>query len=378
MSVRVLRVLTRLGAGGPPLHCALLARELETFGYETVLAVGRCGEADSDMSYVLDGRTRVEWIEDMRPAPSPWADVKAVWSLYRLMRRFRPDIVHTHTAKAGALGRLAAFAARIPVVVHTFHGHVFHGYFPAWASALIRAAEWVLGHATDAVCVLAPSQAREIGAVVAPCKIRVMPLGMDLTSFLAMELPDDNVPFTVAWLGRMVPVKNLVLLREVIERAGMRFLIAGDGPDRGLLEGHAVLEWQRDVRPVITEAHALILTSKNEGTPVSLIQGMAAGRPFVSTRVGGVVDLAESGGGVVTDADAGKLAAALRRLEADPRERIEMGQKGRAFVAEKYSVARLLRDMDELYRDLLSKASRRARGKDKCTHSPSCRSLPSS
>ncbi|MBI1787579.1 MAG: glycosyltransferase [Acidobacteria bacterium] len=380
VATAIVRVLTRLGAGGPPLHAVLLTREMSERGYPSVLVTGRCAAQDGDMSYLLRPGDPVQWIEEMSRAVSPWQDLKALARLYRLLRQRRPAIVHTHTAKAGVLGRVAARLAGVPVVVHTFHGNVLAHYFPAPVSWGIRMLERGLARLTDAICTLSPQQAAELAGRyrIAPRhKIHVIPLGLELGPFEELG-PARDGPLVAGWLGRFVPVKDIPLLCRIVRAAPerVRFLIAGDGPERPALERLAgelgpdrcrVLAWQRDVKPAIAQCHVLIQTSRNEGTPVALIQGMAAGRPFVSTPAGGVVDmvcgqerLAPGGSrgfdnAILAPPDAAAFAAVLGELAGEPRRVQAMGQAARAFAQAHYALPALLAALDRLYSELLRK-----------------------
>ncbi len=407
----ILLVLTRLGSGGPPIHATLVSREMRRLGYQTDLVAGRCELEDGDMSYLLTPTDAVHWIPEMSRSISLWSDALALWRLFRLMRRLRPLIVHTHTAKAGLLGRIAARLAGVPVVVHTFHGNVLTGYFNAPVSRAVRVLERLLASITDAICVLAPQQANELGQrfrIAPPDKIHVFPLGMDLARFQALDpVGRSGEPLVVGWLGRFAPIKNPSLLEKVIETTlastgRIRFVIAGDGLDREAVlravarfgeRRVAWLGWQRDVVPVIAQCHVLIQTSRNEGTPVALIEGMAAGRPFVSTPVGGIVDMVsgaawqDSDGArwfsnaVLVDPHPGAFAAVLLRLLEDPELLAGMGRQAAEF-ASRYELRGLLDNLDRLYRDILSRKGKcvpAAQLRESPAHSgtglPACRSV---
>jgi glycosyltransferase involved in cell wall biosynthesis len=391
----IVRVLTRLGAGGPPIHAVLLTRELSKFGYSSILVTGSRDQQDGDMSYLLREGDRVHSIPQMSRAVSPWQDLRALIALYRFLRRVRPSIVHTHTAKAGALGRLAAWLAGVPVVVHTFHGNVLDHYFSRPANLAIRMVERALACVTDGICVLAPQQASEIaGRGVAPRrKIHVIPLGMDLTRFSEtaslLNLARATLRqgrITVGWMGRFVAIKDIPLLLAVVKATlrstdKVRFVIAGDGPEAPAVKAVAEefgpqrcewLGWREDVDAVLAGCDVLLQTSRNEGTPVALIQGMAAGRPFVSTPAGGVVDMVagplrrEQDGcrwfdnAILVEPRAAAFAAALRALAEDPDQIAAMGRRAAEFARATYSLPTLLRSLDELYSGLLVRKSAKA------------------
>jgi glycosyltransferase involved in cell wall biosynthesis len=388
----IVRVLTRLGAGGPPIHAVLLTRELSKFGYSSILVTGSRDQQDGDMSYLLREGDRVHSIPEMSRSVSPWQDFRALVALYRFLRRVRPSIVHTHTAKAGVLGRIAAWLAGVPVVVHTFHGNVLNHYFSRPASFAIRLVERALAHVTDGICVLAPQQASEIAdrGIAPRDKIHIIPLGMDLTRFSEttslLNLARATLSggrITVGWMGRFVAIKDIPLMLAVAQETlrttdKVRFIVAGDGPEAPAVKALADelgphrfewLGWREDVDTVLAGCDVLMQTSRNEGTPVALIQGMAAGRPFVSTPAGGVVDMVsgpvqrEQDGcrwfdnAILVEPDPTAFAAAFRALAENPGEIAAMGQHAAEFARDTYSLPTLLRSLDELYSELLVKKS---------------------
>lgn len=297
------------------------------------------------------------------------------------MRRFRPDVVHTHAAKAGALGRIAAVLARVPARVHTFHGHVLTGYFGAVPSLAIRWIERLLACGTDEIVVLSEQQASDICERfrVAPRrKVRVIPLGLCPDPFVQLR-PLSGKELTVGWLGRFVPVKDVRLLAEVVQRTisrvgSVRFVIGGDGPERSSIEalvdrfGPGRVEWLgwcENVADAIGRCDLLIQTSRNEGTPVSLMQGMAAGRPFVATAVGGVVDLAtgpcrRSGNAawydncILVPRAPEVFAETLARLAADRSTLKRMGAAGQDFVLRVHSEEQMLARVAGMYSRVLA------------------------
>lgn len=381
--IKILRVITRMNVGGPALHVQILAEGLARRGYDTLLAFGKCQPEEGDLPAELPSGHRVVAIDNMARSISPLRDMTATWRLYRLMRRERPAIVHTHTAKAGLAGRVAAFAAGVPVVVHTFHGNSLGGYFSPLASTVLCRIEKLLARFTDIICVVSAQQEREIAdryRVAPRAKIRVVPLGLNLNEDLGqpVALPRDGV-LRVGWLGRMVPIKGVPLLAAIIEETLRRdvpvqFLVAGDGPEGRCLGdvcgryGRERLEWngwERDVRAFIGRCDVLIQTSANEGTPVALIQGMAGGRPFVSTPAGGVVDLVcgsarlEQNGcrwhanGVLAPPHPAAFADTLEHLVRNPDLVPQMGLAGRRVAGDRFHAERLVDDIDNLYRELL-------------------------
>jgi glycosyltransferase involved in cell wall biosynthesis len=390
--MRTLRILTRLNIGGPAINVTLADAGLRARGYETLLVHGRleAGEASAAPMAERYGIPMLALPTLVRPV-SPGHDLAAWRALVRLLDEQRPHVVHTHTSKAGTLGRLAAqwHNRRLPAgqrcrVVHTFDGNVFEGYFGPLASRLIVATERWLARSTDAIVTVAPRQRDDLVKRyrIAPAdRVVVVPHGLDLTIFSgippfdagarhALGLPPDAV--IAVFAGRLVPIKDVGTLIEALARTraacpAAHLVVAGDGPLRAELEAHvdrlglstAVtwLGWYRDVARLYAAADLVVLSSRNEGTPLALIEGMAAGRPAVATAVGGVADVVSDGvtGLVVPPGDAGALASALSRLMTDRAARLAMGEAARADIARRYSAARLADDLDRLYRSILER-----------------------
>jgi glycosyltransferase involved in cell wall biosynthesis len=386
--VKVVRVIARLNMGGPALHVAYLTAGLRNRGYDTTLVAGTLARGEDSMAFVADERgVDVVTIPELGREISPLRDLLATIRLAGLIRRERPQILHTHTAKAGTVGRVAALLAgpgRPPIVVHTFHGHVLRGYFGPLRSRFFRELERRLARNSTALVAVSP-QVRddlvELG-VAPPEKFAVVRLGIELDERVGsadgraetrryLGIPDGR--FAVGWVGRMTAVKRgedvlegFKLLRD--RGVDATLCLVGDGPDRAQLERKAhdlgvvrdtlFLGYQEDVAPLYAAFDALVLPSGNEGTPVSVIEALAAGRPVVATRVGGVPDVVRDGeDGFLVDAGAtDELAERLSRLAADPALRERLGAAGRARVVPRYAVDRLVDDVDRLYRSLLAAA----------------------
>ena len=384
---KVLRVIARLNMGGPALHVAYLASGLREHGYDTTLVAGSLARGEDSMEFVADELgVKVERLRGLRRDISPIRDVLAVLRLAQLIRRERPTILHTHTAKAGAVGRLAALVsgdARPPIVVHTFHGHVLRGYFGPLRTLGFRLLERWLARGTDALVAVSPEVRDDLVRLgVAPReKFTVVRLGIELEERLggASNGRDETrrvlgigpERFTVGWIGRMTGVKRtgdvLLAFKELRERGVDAVLcMVGDGPEReqveqrahdlGIMRDTLFLGYQENVAPFYSAFDAMILPSGNEGTPVSAMESLAAGRPVVATRVGGVPDVVRDGedGFLVELGDVRELAGALARLADDPELRVRMGEAGRARVLPRYAVQRLVDDVDRLYRALLA------------------------
>ena len=316
---------------------------------------------------------------------SPIYDPIAVSRLVREIRRVRPQILHTHTAKAGAVGRAAALLAgdaRPPVIVHTYHGHVLRGYFDPARTRFFRETERALAHHTTRLVAVGPEVRDDLVELgVAPRdQFSVIRLGIDLDSRVLADgrrpefralfgIPEDR--FVVGWIGRMTPIKRvpdvLLSFRRLLDLGvDATLFLVGDGPDREAAENQAKelgiakrvlsLGYQRDVSPYYALFDALVLPAANEGTPVVAIEALAAQRPVVATRVGGVPDVVMDceTGFLVESGDVEAIAEALARLAGDPELRARMGARGREFVVPRYRVERLVDDIDELYRELLT------------------------
>ncbi len=385
---QVLRVVTRLNVGGPALHIEILTDGLCEYGFETTLAVGMPGPAEGD----LEGRLRRRGLDPVRipglgRAPRLFGDLRALWGLCRLIRRVRPTIVHTHTSKAGLLGRLAAFLCRVPVRVHTFHGHVLEGYFSPPVSLAVRLIERVLAWGTTAIVCISPLQRADLVErfeVVRPHKAHVIPLGLDLEPFgelsaqrglLRTELGLGAETCVLGTVGRLVPIKAHDILLQAFARLAARqddvvLCIAGDGPLRGELEQTArelgvsgrvlFLGIRYDLRSLYADLDVFVLSSRNEGTPVALIEALAAGVPAVATKVGGIPDVvgASAAAVLVEPDDPEGLAHAVASLLEDPEARAAMSTAGPGAVTG-YGKARLLSDTAHLYRSLLAAKAER-------------------
>jgi glycosyltransferase involved in cell wall biosynthesis len=383
--VRVLRLFSRLNVGGPSVHVILLTAGLRDRGYETRLVIGRESPREGNL-FDLAARKGVSWtaLPGLGREVRPWDDVRALVGLFRLMRRYQPDVVHTHTAKAGVLGRLAARAAGVPVVVHTFHGHVLRGYFGALATGFYRALERRLAAVSDAVVAVSEAVKRDLIALgVAPeAKIRVIALGLDLEP-LTGALPRGSLrgeasvapeaPL-VGIVGRLAPVKDVAsFLRAAASVAeaepAARFAVVGDGEERGRLEEECrrlglgarvhFHGWRRDMAEVYGDLDVVVNCSRNEGTPVALIEALAAARPVVATRVGGTPDLLGEGrrGMLVPAGDPAALAAAILETLRSPGPAGTRAREGQAYVLVHHSARRLLDEVDALYRELLSRCA---------------------
>jgi glycosyltransferase involved in cell wall biosynthesis len=387
----VVRVITRLNIGGPSIQATRLATALETHGFTTTLIHGRLGAGEGDMSYLIASGTQAVHVDSLRRPLSPLHDLRALRRIYRELKIARPAIVHTHMAKAGLLGRLAALAynaargaAPRARVIHTYHGHVLEGYFSPLMTSVFITLERLLARATDRIVAISPAierQLRDDFRIGRAAQYRVVPLGFDLSSFAAVddaarvaarrELAVPDGAKIVSTVGRLTAIKQHRLLLDTVAKVAateprVLALIAGDGELRADLESYAAqlgitdrvrfLGWRRDLATIYAATDVFVLTSRNEGTPVALIEAMAAAVPGVSTDVGGVKDVITGSdvGARVRDGDADALAANIVRYLADDAARREAGRRARAAVLDRYSIDRLVGDLTTLYRDVLA------------------------
>jgi glycosyltransferase involved in cell wall biosynthesis len=391
--MRVARVITRLNVGGPAIHAVNLSSRLAAHGVETLLVHGTIGDAEGDMSYLLeqaDPRPRTLHVRALQPRMAPASEPIAWWQIYRALCAFRPDIVHTHMAKAGALGRTAAVAYNHTVgrrrparIVHTYHGHVLDGYFGRLATATFVGIERQLASATDRLAVVSPRVRDDLAdryRIGRAEKYRVVPLGFELDRFAAIDEQarararnDLQIPagaHVVTTIGRVTAIKDHGLFLEAAEAIARQrpetiFLIAGDGELRGMLEDRAkalsihervrFLGWRHDLHVLYGATDVFLLTSRNEGTPVALIESLAAGCAAVATDVGGVRDVVSTKevGLLAACGDAAALASHVGALLDDPARRRAMGDAGRRLALARYGIDRLVADVDALYRELL-------------------------
>jgi glycosyltransferase involved in cell wall biosynthesis len=381
--IKVLRVIGRLNVGGPAIHVINLISGLDPSRYEQVLVAGTENPSEgSMMDYALSRNVRPYVIPEImtvfRLAPR---DAKALVKLYALIRRERPHIVHTHTAKAGLLGRLAARLACVPVIVHTFHGHVLHGYYGPAKSWLLRGMEKSLAWSTDRIITVSEQVKRELVGygVAKPEQITIIPLGFDLEPFLKphsqrgefrRELDLSDEIKLVGIVGRIFPIKNHPLFLQCAARIAARepaarFVIVGDGVLRRVLEQQAqelsiadrvlFTGWRHDMPRVFADLDVLVVSSDNEGTPVSAIEAMASGCPVVATRVGGLPDIIANyeTGILVPPRKAEALAGAVLQVLRDPEKAQEMSRKAKLLAQRRFAMKRLIADMDHLYVELL-------------------------
>lgn len=382
MKIRVLRIINRFNLGGPTYNVAYLSKYLDE-RLETLLVGGMKDESEGSSAYILDElglETRL--ISNMHRSIKPSADWKAYRELRQIIREYKPDIVHTHASKSGTLGRLAAIHEGVPVILHTFHGHIFHSYFSSLKTKVFLFIERYLAKRSTRIIAISTLQKKELTEefeVCKPSKAVVIPLGFDLARFqkdqenlrnefrTKYELEGDEVAIGI--IGRLVPVKDhMTFLKAVAHmraKAKYRVFIIGDGELRAELESKTeeldlsnrvvFTSWITNIEFALAGLDIVALSSLNEGTPVSLIEAQAAKRAIVSTDVGGIENVVIPGESALLS-NAGnwqELSKNLQLLADSPQKRNEMAEKGHDFVLERFSYQRLVKDMSDLYIRLL-------------------------
>jgi len=391
---RVLRIINRFNLGGITYNVTYLSKYMAP-EYETML-IGGDKEPDEDSSTFIPEQLGLKpiLIPEMKRAIS-WKDDKAAYNrIKQIIQEFKPDIVHTHASKAGAVGRLAAFNQKVPVVVHTFHGHVFHSYFGAAKTQVYKSVERYLAKKSSAIIAISDKQKHELTQVykiAPPEKTHVINLGFDLDKFKEGKeekradfrahylLDDDEIALVI--IGRLAPIKNhelfLNCFKNVAEKSNkkLRAFIVGDGETHERLEEYCralhldytnfttdkrkapitFTSWITNVDWPLAGCDIVCLTSFNEGTPVSLIEAQAAGKPVITTNVGGVRDVvSDKTGFLVENKDEAAFTEKLLLLIEDADLRNRMSANGWEIVGKQFHYNRLVKDMKQLYSKLLN------------------------
>jgi len=374
-----LRVITRLNIGGPAIHAILLTRDLnDGVRFTSTLVTGTPGEREGDMADLAlrNGVTPITMAALGREI-SPLDDLAALARMVKLVRQIRPDVVHTHMAKAGTVGRIAAQMCGVPLIVHTYHGHVFHSYFGRRKTQVFLTIERALALRTHRLVTVGDSQRAEIASygIAPPAKLEPIRLGLELRPFLEAEthrgdlrreLGIGHSTRLIGIVARLAPIKaheDFFAAAQLVQQAqpDVSFLVIGDGERRAELEAlvrrlsltdHVrFLGWRRDMPRIYADLDVVALTSRNEGSPVSLIEALAAARPVVSTAVGGVPEVVLDGetGLTVPVSQPRALAEGIVRLLRDPGEAELLAHAGRRHVYPRYDSSRLVEDMRSLY-----------------------------
>lgn len=392
---KVLRIINRFNLGGPTFNACYLTKYLSP-EFETLLIGGEKEEAEESSIFIAENLgLKPLIISELKRAIHPINDWKAYWKIRKLIREFKPDIVHTHAAKAGLIGRLAAKHEGVKVIVHTFHGHVFHSYFSGWQTELFKKLERYCASFSSKIITLSPAQLQELSEIhkIAPKeKFEIINLGFDLSRFSLNQnekresfrkhflLAENEIAIGI--IGRLTSIKNHIffleafaMLKQKTDKKIKAFII-GDGEDKKIiLEKCATLQlktceinnlnpntdivltsWIKDIDWANAGLDIVALTSLNEGTPVSLIEAQAAGKPIVSTRVGGIEDIVieNDNAFLIDNFDKTAFCDKLLFFVENDAERTKRGEKGKENVTVKFSYSRLVKDVTQLYNNLIN------------------------
>ena len=373
---KILNIITRLNIGGATIHVVQLSDILKD-KYESIIVAGKIESHEQDMSYYADKyNVKIKYLNKLSRELSFPADFFAFIELFRLIRREKPDIVHTHTAKAGTLGRLAAFFAGVPVIIHTFHGNVFKGYFSPLKTAVFIAIEKILSLISTKIIAISDKQKQELLSlnICKTKKIEVIKLGLDFDYFLPdlshcnvfkrmFNIPDYAV--TIGIIGRITAIKNHKLFLSIAEKLlaindNYYFCIVGDGDlkndilheidDKGLNDRIIITGFITDLKPVYSDLDYVISTSINEGTPVALIEAMACGKVVLSTNVGGVSDFINNkeNGFVIDSFEAQDFVSCIQDIENVKYNKEIISQKAKSTIFDMFSLSRLRNEFSRL------------------------------
>ncbi|NQY67894.1 MAG: glycosyltransferase [Flavobacteriales bacterium] len=396
---RVLRIINRFNLGGPTFNVSYLSKYMSD-DYETMLIGGEKEESEDSSLFILEklGLNPL-LIPEMKRSLNPLNDLKAYFKIRKIIKEFKPDIVHTHAAKSGALGRLAAYHCKVPIIVHTFHGHVFHSYFSTIITSVFKIIERYLASISTQIIAISEIQKKElvnIHKISAENKTSIVPLGFDLSKFkedkqkkreafrTKFNIKENDIVISI--IGRLAPIKNHKLFLESIEyivqktNKNIKALIVGDGQEKAKLQTLtseldldftekefnrdsqviAYTSWIKEVDEVLAGSDIVALTSFNEGTPVSLIEAQAAGKPIVSTRVGGIENIVNENITALLspsdDLNAFKLNL-LELIENDSK-REEMTKSTSGKSTKEFEYQTLCSNMEWLYEQLIKMTNR--------------------
>ena len=374
--IRVMRIIARMNVGGPAVQVSGLMRGFNVVDFDHRLYTGHCTADEADYLETVATDVQAMRIDGFGRRVSLGGDIRAFISLVKEIRTFKPHIIHTHTAKAGFLGRIASMISLQPSIrVHTFHGHLLNGYFGSFKRLLVVIAEKILANFTDQLLAVGDKVRQDLlqAGIGSKDNFGLMPPGLAITelpekesSLKSLGLPSGRMQ--CAFIGRVTQIKRPDRFLDVVSEIKRRgvdldFFMAGDGELLGKCRERIVkqdlpvtiLGWQSDIEKVLSTADIVVLTSDNEGTPLSLIQAGMAGLPVVTTNVGSVPEVVLDGvTGIVTALGVREIADALEKLVLDKDLRHRLGHKAQEFTLANFGVERLVHDHEELYKKLLA------------------------
>jgi glycosyltransferase involved in cell wall biosynthesis len=373
--IKVMRIIARMNVGGPAVQVSGLMRGFDAQVFDQELVTGYCAADEADYLEKVATDVKAIRIDGLGRSIKPRADLTALFAIIKEIRRFKPDVIHTHTAKAGVIGRVASIlSGHKSVRVHTFHGHLLKGYFGAGKTKLVILVEKFLALFTDQLLAVGAKVRDDLIAagIGNQNKFAVMPPGLQLAevpsrSSARKELGLNNDAGYCAFIGRITQIKRpdrfLDVVAEIKSRGiDLHFIVAGAGEllqycqDRAESENLPVtfLGWREDIEVVLAAADFVLLTSDNEGTPLSLIQAGMVGIPVVATNVGSTNEIVVNGEtGLLTDLSVKQLADGVAKVATDNALRAKMGASGSEYTLARYGVVRLIKDHQDLYLKLL-------------------------
>ncbi len=385
---KVLRILNRFNIGGPTHNATYLTKFLEP-DFETKLIAGKKLSSEASSEHVLEHyNLDFEILDDMQRSIHLFRDLKVFFKIRNIIKSFQPKIVHTHASKSGALGRLAAMSCGVPIIIHTFHGHVFHSYFGPLKTKIYILIERLLASKSSAIIAISDIQKKELVDqfnIADSKKVHVIPLGFDLKKFQKntdlkresfrkeFDVSDDEIAIGI--VGRLTKIKNHIFFLKVVKQIKInsnkkiKIFLIGDGEDKeNLLKTCEELSlatnlskidnknpiinftsWRKDMDVIYSGLDIVALTSLNEGTPVTLIEAQAANKPIITTNVGGVTDVVNNKTAIVCNLDLHEFSQKIIKLVEDDNLREEMSKNGFEYVNSKFSYQRLVSDMRKLY-----------------------------
>lgn len=395
---RLLIVLNRLSIGGPATNTLALAQALKD-EFDILLIAGEPSEGEESAAYLLEPYNgfHVQMLQPMKRAVLPIDDVQAYRQIKTIIKNFKPQIIHTHGSKPGVLARTAAKRCRVPVIIHTFHGHVFHSYFSPFVSGLIiRLERWLARQSTFLIAINERLQQEltERYRIASPVKVRLNRLGIDVGALqdadgskrarFRREFQLQEQEVAIGIIGRLVPVKQHAVFVELAVQLlqanigkPLRFFIIGDGDEkhklRQLLQQHQIsytttdsslnpsasvvfTSWRKDMDVVMAGLDIVTLTSQNEGTPISVMEAMAAGRPVIAADVGGIAELFQNNTNGLLYRQPSELFQHTLHLVESPTSRNTIGEKAKNFAARELTISQQAQSLRHLYSEALTKS----------------------
>ena len=372
--IKILRIISRMNVGGPAWQVSVLTRGLDSKRFETLLLSGHVESGEADYNKLKDPDLPIHYLSTLARPLRPWVDLETLGKIRKRIRQFQPDIVHTHTAKAGVLGRIAARMEHVPLSVHTFHGHLLHGYFSPLYSQIVRLTEKKLSHQTNALVAVGERVRDELldAGIGTLQKFSVIPPGAKIPELISTKEARESTGLPtgtpiILFVGRLTNIKRPDRLIEAFIQVKKRIpnallVIAGEGDQLLETKKHAqplgdsvqFFGWHPNPDILYLAADVVVITSDNEGMPVTLIEAALAGKPTVTTNVGSAGEVVDNNRtGYVVPAEASAIAEALIKILKNPKDHYQMGEEARSRASSLYSTKRLITDHENLYSKLI-------------------------